>query len=117
MKTLKKVIAVGYLAYAVGKLAGVRAAVGRWGGTDEHVPLLGRTKDPGGFWIRRPFGDEALIVFRGRGSSSPEAERDRRAEEAAQSSAAEAHADFGEIIGTPRVILGPPPGRCSPGAV
>lgn len=74
MKKLKRAVDAALLAYTVGRAAGVRLALGRWSDR-EDLPLAGRTRDPGGIWLRPPGSTRTLIVFRGHGSRSREAER------------------------------------------
>lgn len=112
MRKLWKIVGWGYALYLAARVAELRLAFGQWGGTDEHVALAGRTVDPSGIWLRRPFGDEALIVFRGRGSRSPEAERDREAAMVVGVAAAEHREEeaeaWGPLLGTPSVIVSDP---------
>lgn len=102
-KKLKRVLDVALLAYTVGRAAGIRLAVGRWDDDGEPLPLAGRTKDPKGVWLRMPRSTSALIIFRGRGSTSPEAERER----SMVVGVAEAD-EGGPVLGTPRVIQSDP---------
>lgn len=96
------------------RLSGVRLATGNWqdsalGGSTSDVPLAGRLSDPTGVWIRLPGSPRTLLVFRGRGSRSPEAYREI-------SEAVPYEISFNDeplipsmaILGTPTVTVGPP---------